>query len=576
MNFFKRNKKIDFHSIETDEIFMDSLNVSAFDTQQFEGMIEKSISKRAITLLTIVFGVVGIVFAAQLIRLQVANGSKYFARSENNRLHSTPIFAERGVIYDRNHKELAWNVAAKPDANGEISPFSVRDYITGGGFSHLIGYIGYPTRDKSGFFWQNSIIGKAGIEKKLNDVLSGENGEKLVELDASQKVLNENMVSPAQSGKNVTLTIDAGIQSAMYNAIKKLADDKGFEGGAGAMMNVHTGEVIAMTSYPEYDLNILSHGDDAKTISGYAVDPRHVYLNRVVAGAYTPGSTVKPYLALGALNEGLITPNTTVFSTGSVEIPNPYDPKKSQLFHDWKKGGHGTTNVYKAIAESVNTFFYAIGGGYQGIQPLGILRIDDYVTKFGIGQKTGIDIDGEVAGNVPSPDWKKKTFPTDGSWRLGDTYNSAIGQFGFQATVLEMTRAVAAMANGGELVQPFVTMDPKTVTAPPQKITGIDPKWYTVIHDAMRQTVTGGTAQVVNVPYVHAAVKTGTAQVGPRNSFMNSWSTGFFPYENPQYAFVVVMDKAKSTNETGATFVMRSVFDWMQLNEPQYFSTNAQ
>lgn len=573
MAWFKRSKKINFHAIEADEVFMDSLNITGFDEQQFEGRIEKSISRRAITALSIVFAVVAIAFCAQLIKLQIVNGDKYFARSENNRLHSTPIFAERGVIYDRNGTELAWNVTPKPDPDHPetITPFSVRDYITNPGFAHLIGYVGYPARDKSGFFWQNTIIGKAGIEKRLNSVLSGENGEKLVELDASQQILNENMVAPAQAGDNVTLTIDAGIQSAMYSAIKTLAESKGFEGGAGLMMDIHTGEIIAMTSYPEYDLNILSHGDDAKTIASYATDERHVYLNRAVSGMFTPGSTVKPYLALGALNEGLITPQTTVFSNGAVEIPNPYDPSKSQLFHDWKKGGHGVTNVYKAIAESVNTFFYAIGGGAQGVSPLGIARIDEYTRKFGIGQKTGIDIDGEASGNIPNPEWKKKTFPSDGTWRLGDTYNSAIGQFGFQVTPLEMVRAVSALANGGDLVQPFVTLDPKTVTAAPTHIDGIDPKWYGVIHDAMRQTVTNGTAQIINVPFVHAAAKTGTAQVGPRNAFMNSWSTGFFPYENPKYAFVVVMDKAKSTNETGASFVMRSVFDWMYNNAPQYF-----
>lgn len=564
--FLRRNKKITTHSIDPDEVFMDTLNVSGLDQQQFEGVIERSITKKTFTVAALLFALVGICFAIQLFRLQVVHGAKYFSRSENNRLHSTPLFAERGVIYDRNGVDLAWNVAS---SNGE--PFSVRDYITAPGFAHLIGYVGYPTKDSSGFFWQNAIIGKAGIEKKLNDILSGENGQKIMEVNAEQEIISENLVKPAQAGDNVTLTIDAGIQGAMHAAIKELAETRGFEGGAGVMMDVHTGEILALTSFPEYDLNILSHGDDIQTIGGYATDPRHVYLHRAVSGLFTPGSTLKPYLALGALNEGLITPETSVYSTGEVEIPNPYDSTKSQIFHDWKEGGHGVTNVYKAIAESVNTFFYSVGGGYKGQKALGISGINTYVEKFGLGEKTGIDIEGEMVGNIPNPDWKAKTFPTDKTWRLGDTYNSSIGQFGFQVTTLQMVRAVAAIANRGELLQPFVIKDPQTKTADPVNIEGIDPKWYEVIHDAMRQTVTAGTAQIANVPYVHAAIKTGTAQVGPRNAFMDSWSTGFFPYENPKYAFVVVMDKAKSTNETGATFVMRSVFDWMQLNAPQYF-----
>lgn len=566
MIFKKRSKKINTHSIDPDEIFMDTLNVSGLDTQQFEGVIERSITKKTMYAVAGFFAVVGIIFAAKLFQLQIMNGGSYLAKSENNRLHHTPIFADRGVIYDRNNTELAWNVAGTAE-----EPFSVRSYINHGGFAHLIGYVGYPSKDGSGFFWQNEIIGKSGVEKKLNSFLSGENGQKIVELDAHQNVLTENMVTLPKPGANVILTIDSGIQGAMYDAIKELAVNKGFEGGAGVMMDVHTGEVLALTSYPEYDLNILSHGDDHQTIAKYAVDERHVYLNRVLAGLYTPGSIVKPYLAMGALNEGLITPSTTVFSSGQVTIPNRYDPTKPQIFRDWKKGGHGVTDVYKAIAESVNTFFYSIGGGYNGQQGLGINRIDDYISRFLIGQKTGIDIDGEVAGNVPSPEWKKKVFPADGNWYQGDTYNSAIGQFGFQVTAVQMVRAVAAIANGGTLLQPYVTMNPQPVITPPQHVQGIDQKWFTVIRDAMRKTVTDGTAKIVNVPYVHAAIKTGTAQVGAKNAFMNSWSTGFFPYENPKYAFVIVMEKARSTNETGATFVMSKVFDWMNVNTPGYF-----
>ncbi len=567
MAFFKRNKKIKTYSIDPDEIFMDTLNVSGLDTQQFEGVIEKSINKKIATWAGVIFIIIGCVFVAQLIRLQIVRGNEYLTRSQTNRLHSTPMFADRGVIYDRNNTELAWNVAS-PDSD----PFSVRNYINAGGFAHLIGYVGYPTKDSSGFFWQNAIIGKSGVEQRLDNVLSGVNGQKIVELDAAQHVISENLVTPPKQGENVVLTIDAGIQGALYSAIKKLAVEKGFLGGAGAIMNIKTGEIIAITSYPEYDLNILSHGNDSATISGYATDPRHVYLDRAISGLFTPGSTVKPYEALGALNEGLITPSTTVLSTGSVSIPNPYDPTKPQLFHDWKKGGHGIVDVYKAIAESVNTFFYEIGGGYKSQQGLGISGIDKYMNLFGIGQKTGIDLDGEISGNIPSPTWKAKVFPSDGTWRLGDTYNSAIGQFGFQVTVVQMLRAVSAMASNGTLVQPYVTLYPKPVTQAPQQIQGIDSKWYAVLHDAMRQTVTSGTAVAINVDYVHAAAKTGTAQVGPNNSLENSWSTGFWPIENPQYAFVVVMDQAKSTNETGATYAIRDVFDWINTNEPNYFN----
>lgn len=561
-----RNHKITTHSIDFDEIFMDSINVSGFNHQQFEGMIERSITKRTFFAVGILVAVVGIIFFIQMVHLQIFQGDYYFVKSENNRLQHSPIFADRGVIFDRNGKELAWNVA---NDNGD--PFAVREYIPAGGFAHLIGYVGYPTKDKSGFFWQNEIVGKSGVEKKMNDVLVGKNGQKIVEVDARQNILTENMVTLPESGKNITLTIDALIQKAMYEGIKELAETRGFEGGAGVMMNVHTGEILALTSYPEYDLNILSHGKDRATIAQYATDERRVYLHRAIAGLYTPGSIVKPFLALAALQEGIITPTTTVYSDGQVEIPNRYDPSKPQVFRDWRKEGHGTTNVYHAIADSVNTFFYAIGGGYKNQTGLGIDRIDTYLEKFGLHEKTNIDIDGETSGVIPSIAWKAKTFPKDPTWRQGDTYNSSIGQFGFQVTTLEMVRAVAAIANRGKLVQPFVFLDPRSETAEPRVITGIEDKWYTVIHEAMRQTVTKGTAQGINVPYVTAAAKTGTAQVGPRNAFMNSWTTGFFPVENPKYAFVVVMEKAASTNQTGATFVMNRVFNTLQTENPNFF-----
>lgn len=566
---FRRQKKISRISLDPDQVLFDATNKAGFNTQQFEGVIEKTISKRSIIIFTIVSISLLVICVAQLIKVQLAQGDKFFALSENNRLHEVPIFSERGVVFDRHGTPMAWNI---PASEGE--PFLHRGYITGGGFGHLLGYVGYPTRDTSGVFWRESVIGKAGIEKKFSEYLSGQNGSKIVQVDATGNVTSENMQIDPEPGKNLTLSIDAGVQSALYNAIKDLAEQSNFQGGAGIIMDITNGEVIAMTSYPEFDANILSQGKDKATISQYATDPRKIYLNRAVTGLYTPGSTVKPYLALGALQEGVITPSTTVFSSGQVEIPNRYDPSKPQVFRDWKKGGHGTTNVYTAIAESVNTFFYAIGGGAQGITPLGISRIDEYAEKFGLGSPTGFELDGDKKGTIPSPQWKLKAFATDNAWRQGDTYNSAIGQFGFQVSLLQMVRAVGAIANSGTLITPHLVKDQPIKDSEKKQVTGIDEKNYVVIRDAMRQTVLRGTAQTLNVPYVHAAVKTGTAQVGAGNRSMNSWSTGFFPYENPKYAFAVVMDLAPSTNEAGASRAVRVLFDWIQNNRPEFFTNN--
>ncbi len=563
---FRRPKKILYNSIDPDQILLDSQNSPGFNTQQFEGVIEKSISKRSIYTLGFLVTIIFIIFVGQLLKVQIVQGEKFFTLSERNRLDQIPIFSERGVIFDRNNKAIAWNIPGP-----EEEPFLYRQYIEQGGFGHLLGYVGYPTRDKSGFFWRENVIGKSGVEKKFNQELSGTNGSKIVEVNAEQKIVTENMVIPPESGSNIILTIDSDIQSELFNAIKQHAEENRFEGGAGIIMNIKNGEVLAMTSYPEFDSNILSQGKDVAIIGDYAVNPRKVYLNRAISGLYTPGSIMKPYLAIGALQEGIINPNTTIFSSGQVEIPNRYNPEQPQIFRDWKKGGHGPTNMYTAIAESVNTYFYAIGGGYKDQTGLGISKIESYVKKFGIGQSTGFSLENDKNGVVPSPEWKLKTFQ-DGAWRQGDTYNSSIGQFGFQVSLLQMVRAVGALANNGELITPHIQKDIPIENSERLSVTGIDTKNYKIIQDAMRQTVTRGTAQLLNVSYVSAAAKTGTAQTGAANRSMNSWVTGFFPTENPTYAFVVMMDTAPSTNEAGASRVMRNVFDSIYNRDPNFFN----
>lgn len=568
-NFLKKRKKKYYFSIDPDQILLDSQNRPGFNTQQFEGVIEQSISKRTIRGVGLFLMMIGCIFILRLGFVQISQHEVFLSQSEKNRLDSIPIFSERGVIFDRNMVPLAWNIPG-PDTD----PFLYRSYISEPGFAHLLGYVGYPTRDQSGVLWRESIIGKGGIEKRYNDILSGTNGSKVVEVNAKGEITREDMMIEPVPGKNFITTIDARIQKALYTGIKDLAESSGFEGGAGALMNIKTGEIIALTSYPEFDSNILSQGVDSETISRYATDSRKVYLNRAVSGLYTPGSIMKPYIALGALQEGVVTPDTTIFSSGQVEIPNRYDPTKPQIFRDWKKGGHGPTNIYTAIAESVNTYFYAIGGGYRDQQALGISKIEQYVKKFGIATPTGFDLENDKPGTIPSPEWKLKTFKTDNAWRQGDTYNSAIGQFGFQVSVLQMIRAVAAIENNGTLIAPHITKDDVIQEEKKETISGIDQKNFSIIRDAMRQTVTRGTAQIINVPYVQVSAKTGTAQTGKGNRLMNSWTTGFFPSNNPEYAFVVVMESAPSTNQTGASRVMRYLLDSIQSEQPEFLGNS--
>jgi penicillin-binding protein 2 len=567
MRFFKRKRA--YREINPDEIFLDSHNSPNFNRQKFEGQLERPIKKRAIVLSLVFFVAVSFVFYGRLYALQVVEGEQHFNRSENNSLDRRVLFADRGVIYDRNNTELVWNVNIQ-----ENQDFPLREYTDRGGFGVLLGYVNYPSKDDAGFYWSTEYDGVIGIESNYNDSLNGENGSTVIEENAVGKTVSENVIEEPRHGNNVYLTLDAGIQEAMFDSIKKLSFEVNYEGGAGVIMDIYSGELIALTTYPEYDPNILAKGEDSATISGYFSNEFEPMLNRAIAGRYSPGSTVKPFISLAALHEGIITENKIIRSTGDVKIQSPYDPEVFATFRDWKEGGHGWTDVRKAIAESVNTFFYAIGGGYEDQEGLGITRIERYIRMFGIGDETGITISGEKGGVVPNPIWKKETFDGD-AWRLGDTYNTSIGQYGFQVTPIQMVRAVAALANDGVLVTPFINKDDNT-TIEVIDDENFSEKHLQIVRDGMRQVVTSGTGRLMDVPYIKIAAKTGTAQTGYQNNFVNSWSMGFFPYDDPKYAFVVLMERGPSGVERSASFAVRSTLDWMQENSPQYFGIDEE
>lgn len=561
--FFKKRR---FNvEIEPDEIFMDAQNIPEFNTQQFEGRLEKPIGKGNILFLGIVFVLVGIIFSSRLIILQIKKGSDYFSISEKNSLKSEPLFADRGVIYDRNGIELAWNVV---DDKGE--PYLLRRYIASPGFAHLLGYVSYPEKDSDGHYWQTEYIGRDGVEDEYNTLISGKNGARLFETDALGHINPGSALNPPIHGTNLNLTVDSRIQSKLFEAIVGLADRAGYSGGAGLVMDITTGELIAMTSYPEYDPNILATGEDKETIQSYLLDNvKKPFINRAVSGVYTPGSIVKPFVAMGALEEGVVDPNKSFYSSGGLIIPNPYHPELSSTFKDWKEGGHGYTDMRKGLAESVNTYFYIIGGGYKDQKGIGIANIEKYTRLFGIASKTGIDVEGEKIGNIPSIEWKTKKFPGD-PWRLGDTYHTAIGQYGFQVTPVQMVRAVAGIASKGTLVTPHVYKD---IDPAQLNIVSLDLEQenFKVIQEGMRQVVTTGTGGALNIPNVEIAAKTGTAQVGISKKAINSWAIGFFPYENPKYAFTILMENSPSSNKIGAAQAMGELARWMALYTPEYF-----
>ena len=563
MRIFKKNNGNRNSPIDPDEIFLDSKNFGNFNRQQFEGRIEKPISKKTILFLGTFFLITTFLFGARLAYLQVQNGETYRQRSENNILEKVNIFTERGVIYDRNKKELAWN--KKTDSTSSLY---TRAYLSPG-FSHVLGYVSYPMKDSGGNYWQSEFKGLDGLEKQYGELMKGENGSKIIEVDALGKIHSENIINTPKWGTDLVTTIDSRIQSKLFSSIKDFSEKRGFTGGAGIIMDVRNGEIIASTSFPEYDSEILSLGKDVNKIKEYINDERKLFLNRTVSGLYTPGSVVKPFFALGALAENIIDPSKKILSTGSISIPNPYFPDQETIFKDWKV--HGWTDMTAALAVSSDVYFYTIGGGYEEQKGLGILNLEKYAALFGIGDKTGVDLPAEAKGVIPSPKWKMENFAGD-PWRIGNTYHTSIGQYGFQTTPIEIVRAIGAIANYGRLMTPhFILNEIETKEANQISVIDLKKEYFDIVHEGMRQAVTYGTAVALNVPYIEIAAKTGTAQLGVSKDKVNSWVVGFFPYENPKYAFTVIMEAGPSTNETGTSFVMRELLDWMSHNTPEYF-----
>jgi penicillin-binding protein 2 len=459
-------------------------------------------------------------------------------------------------VLDRNGVPLVQNEAS---ADGSVK----RVYDTPG-FAHLLGYVSFPKKDKSGNYYDTDITGLAGIEAAFNSTLAGTNGTLLVEEDALGKVKSQGIVQPPVNGQNLTLSIDARAQAAFYHAISGLADKIPFQGGSGILMDVNTGEIRALVSYPEYDPNVLSSGGPSDVIAAYSTDSRQPYLDRAVSGLYTPGSIVKPIEASGALTDGVVTPEFTIEDPGYLSIPNPYDAAHPNIFKDWK--AIGTEDLRKAIAFSSDVYFYRVGGGYGSQKGLGIERLKYWYETFGFTKATGIELPREASGFVPDPAWKQKKF--NEQWNIGDTYHTAIGQYAMQVTPLEAARAIAAVANGGKLMTPTIIKD----KPPVGESIAVSPAALQVVREGMRLGALEGTSVGLNdLSFVHIAGKTGTAQLGFHNEFYNSWAVGFFPYEHPQYVYVVVMEKGPSGNALGGIYAVHQALSELHQTAPEYF-----
>jgi penicillin-binding protein 2 len=359
----------------------------------------------------------------------------------------------------------------------------------------------------------------------------------------TQLLLNE-VRSSLGKDTEVNLSVDSELQEYVYGALEDIAFNKGYEGAAGIVMDVQTGELLALTTYSQSETS----------------------LNKATNGLFIPGSIIKPFIAMAALSEDIVDPNKEILSTGSISLTDQNGTRL--LFNDWKS--HGYVDMRKALVVSSNVYFYVIGGGYEDQVGLGIDKITEYLQMFEIGNNTGIEVLTESKGQTPTPEWKRNTFDGD-EWRLADTYLTSIGQHGYAVTPLQMVRAVGAIATEGDLVTPTILHDKENnieISSLPLK-----KEHFKIVKEGMEYAVVNGTASGLYMDDVTLAAKTGTAEVDANKEHIHSWLIGYFPYDKPKYAFVFMLDTGPWGEETGAVSVAQNVFKWIRENRPEYVRT---
>ena len=540
-----------------------------------------------------------LVLAYGLWRLQVSQSDYYSAAAEQNRIRNVPILAPRGRIVDRNGRIIVDNyrsvtallmrdstrdLTADADAIASglhMDPKDVKDkirrfaftpqyqpiylkeditpdeeafieahkvelpeldtimayrrlYPLKGFMAHLIGYVGEVSEDMLNqpqfeLYSPGDVVGKSGVELEYNGILMGKNGSRQVLVDSHGREVGKPLEEkPAEPGKQLKLTVDIDLQIAAEEA---LAD----KNGAIIVMDPHTGEILAMASRPTFDPNAFAVRISSKDWSKLVNDPDKPLLNRAIQAQLAPGSTFKIIMSVAGWQEN-IAQNLNVQCSGGAEF-------YGRRFGCWVKGGHGQVDLTKAIYQSCDVFFYNLAN------KLGINRIAQYATSFGLGQKTGIDLPQEVSGVIPSEEWKLRNFRQ--KWFAGETISVGIGQGAVAVSPIQLTRAIAAISMDGRLVTPHVA-DPTGLPSNYLEVNHynevknvpVDTNGWNLITDAMsRVLLPEGTAPSAHIPGIDIAGKTGSAQVvslstrakhqNNEDLAQNGWFVGFTPRRNP-------------------------------------------
>ncbi|ENH7394820.1 penicillin-binding protein 2 [Vibrio vulnificus] len=596
------------------------------------------------------FGIVALmgVLVTNLYNIQVNQYQDYKTRSNDNRIKVVPIAPNRGLIYDRNGVLLAENrpvfdleitpekvknmdaTIAQLQTLFEITPeqierfhrerkrtrrfksvpilnqltekqvavFSVnqyrfpgvevsgtlkRYYPYGEILTHVIGYVSrINDRDmqrlsdegKEANYQATRDIGKLGIEKFYEDMLHGTAGYQEVEVNSRGRVIRTLKFVPPVPGKDIVLNIDIKLQTYVH----QLLDGRR---GSAIVLDPKDNGILAMVSSPSYDPNAFVHGISGKGYSDLLNDKNRPLVNRSTLGIYPPASTVKPFIAVSALQEGVVTPNTTRNDPGYWRIPN----SDTRPFRDWLRWGHGRVNLVQSIEESVDTFFYQIA------YDMGIDRLSNWMSMFGFGDYTGIDIFEESKANMPTRDWKMSRHKTP--WYKGDTIPVGIGQGYWTATPMQLAKATSVLVNEGNVTAPHLlratiengeAFDSRVlsdyVTYPP--IQNVPDRYWNLAKEGMRLVNHGkkGTARrsFTGMSYMTAG-KSGTAQVFglaedqeynanelAEHLRDHALFTGFAPFDDPKIIVTIVLENAGGGSSNGAP-VARRIFDKVLLDK---------
>ncbi len=570
----------------------------------------------ALYVIAFVFGVL----ILRLLDIQMIKGAEYKKIDEHNRLRVIDIPAPRGIIHDRNNNVLVKNVPSfdisivkedipkdpetltylgeliglSPDEirkrlkNASSKPFvpvklrkSVtfaevanvearkmdfpglqvdvmggREYLYGHTASHVIGYLGrldpkqMNTPEYRGVP-SETFVGRLGAEKEYDRILRGTAGKKIVEVDAVGSIIKVVRIQRPVKGENVTLSIDINLQVEAEKSLKGKA-------GAVVALDPGSGEILALASAPSFDPNLFVRGINFKDWDGLVKDPLKPLLNRAIQSQYSPGSTFKIVTAIAALEEGIIDSETKFTCNGSIYF--------GRVFRCWKERGHGIVDLHKAITESCDVYFYQIA------KRLHIDKLAQYAMGFGLGRRTGIELDGEARGIVPSTAWKFNA--KNEKWYKGETLNTVIGQGYLSATPLQMARLTSAVINGGKLYMPNL-LKGTDLKIKPQNVVMINPETISLVKDALMGVVEDkkGTAKIARSDIVRIGGKTGTTQVIggdtskkdlPYKYKDHAWFVAFAPEDDPQISVAVFVEHGEHGGSGAAPIAKRIIEEYLK------------